>query len=203
MDRIFSYKTVLPNQNEIQLKEKGSKFMGYIFPVENEKEVSKELEKVKSLHSHSSHICYAYTYGINEPTVKTNDDGEPNHTAGTPIYNQIQSFQLHNVIGIVVRYFGGTKLGVSGLIQAYKQTAKLSIENAEIIEIPLSFTIEIQCSYAKLSSVFHLIHNTPHALILSQKLEQNCELLVEFPLEWKEKILEKLHSIPVQFQWIK
>ncbi|MDF2457519.1 MAG: Xaa-Pro dipeptidase, partial [Cytophagaceae bacterium] len=116
-------------------KEKGSKFLSKALPVQSEDEIKQHLASIRKEYDDARHVCYAFS--LQEPflTERGNDDGEPAHTAGTPILNQIRSFELSNVLVVVVRYFGGTKLGVSGLIQAYKAAAEDALQKAEIIAI--------------------------------------------------------------------
>lgn len=117
-----------------EYKEKGSKFLAYAFPVSNEEEIMLQLSTLKSQHPKARHFCYAYRLGINGLQYRINDDGEPSGTAGKPIYGQILSHEFSDVFVVVVRYFGGTKLGASGLIQAYKQAAAEALDQAISIE---------------------------------------------------------------------
>ena len=128
------FKTIKSASEETLFKDKNSKFYGFAFPINNEDEVKNELEKVKKIHPNAGHHCYAYQIGVEDIIYRANDDGEPNNSAGMPIYGQIQSYDITNVLIVVVRYFGGTKLGVSGLINAYRSSAKITIESSEIIE---------------------------------------------------------------------
>jgi uncharacterized YigZ family protein len=130
---IDHYKTITaPSTGEF--KDRGSKFFAYAFPIFTEEEWQEELEAVKKEHFKARHHCYAYRLGVDQNNFRANDDGEPSGTAGRPILGQIDSFELTNVIVIVVRYFGGTKLGTSGLINAYKLSAAAALENATIEE---------------------------------------------------------------------
>jgi uncharacterized YigZ family protein len=130
---IDHYKTIAgPSTGEF--KDRGSKFFAYAFPVFTEEEWQEELEAVKKEHFKARHHCYAYRLGVDQNNFRANDDGEPSGTAGRPILGQIDSFELTNVLIIVVRYFGGTKLGTSGLINAYKLSAAAALDNATIEE---------------------------------------------------------------------
>ena len=129
-----TYKTILEPSEEVLFKEKNSKFFGYAFPILNEEDVKVHLEQLKKQHFSARHWCYAYQIGTEKITFRANDDGEPNNSAGMPIYGQIQSFEVTNILIVVVRYFGGVKLGVGGLISAYKTAAQMSLENAQIID---------------------------------------------------------------------
>lgn len=113
--------------SESMYKDKGSKHFGYVFPVSSQEEIQNQLISLRKKHYSAQHVCYAWSLGLTEITTKSTDDGEPSHTAGTPILGQIRSHKLHNVLIAVVRYFGGTKLGTSGLIHAYKTAAKDAI----------------------------------------------------------------------------
>ena len=135
MDEIIdTYKTIEFPSEEILFKEKGSKFFGYAFPVTTEEAIKEHLEILKKQHHTARHWCYAWQLGKSYELYRANDDGEPSNSAGMPIYGQLQSFELTNILLVVVRYFGGTKLGVGGLIQAYKTTAQWALEASEIIE---------------------------------------------------------------------
>ena len=129
-----TYKTILEPPEEILFKEKKSKFFAYSFPIISEEEVKPIIEELKKKHHTANHVCYAWQLGIENLNYRANDDGEPNNSAGMPIYGQIQSFEVTNILVAVVRIFGGTKLGVGGLISAYKTAAQLSLEKAIIIE---------------------------------------------------------------------
>jgi uncharacterized YigZ family protein len=141
-----TYKTIASESEEVLFKEKGSKFFGYAFPIQNEDEVKPIIENLKKQHPNAVHYCYAYQLGT-APKIsyRANDDGEPSNTAGTPIYGQIQSYGLTNILVVVVRIFGGTKLGVSGLISAYKTTAQMTLEASEVVEktIDVDFLISL------------------------------------------------------------
>jgi len=111
-----TYNTITKASEEVLFKDKNSKFFGYAFPVSNEGQAKLHIETLKKKHHQAGHFCYAYQIGIETLKYRANDDGEPNNSAGTPIYGQIQSFDLTNILVVVVRYYGGVKLGVSGLI---------------------------------------------------------------------------------------
>ncbi|MFW5793214.1 MAG: IMPACT family protein [Bacteroidota bacterium] len=147
----------LEKQSEGIYKDKGSKFIGVAMPVESEEEIKEQLVKIKKQYHDARHHCYAYALGINNEIYRINDDGEPSGTAGKPIYGQILSFQLSNVLIIVVRYFGGTKLGVRGLINAYKGAAKDAILNNNIIEKYLCNVYKIEFKYDEMNDVMRII----------------------------------------------
>ena len=131
----FSFNTIKSPVENILLKEKGSKFIGFVFPLDDEKDLKKNLEKIREEHPKATHHCYAFRLGIKGENYRANDDGEPSGSAGLPIYNQLLAHDITNVLLIEVRYYGGTKLGVSGLVKAYKESAKVTLEEAEKISI--------------------------------------------------------------------
>lgn len=171
-----TYKTIASSVQEVIFKEKSSKFLGYAFPVTSEEEIKAHLEEVKKAHFSARHWCYAWQlgYGTNQ-RYRANDDGEPNNTAGIPIYGQIQSFELTNVLVIVVRYFGGIKLGVGGLVQAYKTTAQLTLQETEIEEKLITEELCIRFDYPFMNKVMRVVKEQ-NLNITQQLLTENCEL---------------------------
>ena len=171
-----TYKTIESSVQEVIFKEKSSKFLGYAFPVTSEEEIKAHLEEVKKAHFSARHWCYAWQlgYGTNQ-RYRANDDGEPNNTAGIPIYGQIQSFELTNILVIVVRYFGGIKLGVGGLVQAYKTTAQLTLQEAEIEEKLITEELRIHFEYPLMNKVMRVVKEQ-NLNITQQLLTENCEL---------------------------
>jgi uncharacterized YigZ family protein len=153
-----TYQTIDSASEEILMKEKGSKFFGYAFPIESEDEVKPIIENLKKQHPHAVHFCYAYQLGV-APKIsyRANDDGEPGNTAGAPIYGQIQSFGLTNVLVVVVRIFGGVKLGVGGLISAYKTSAQMTLEICEIVEKTIDVQLLISFDYKNMNKVMRVI----------------------------------------------
>lgn len=183
------YKTITKPSEETLFKDKNSKFYGFAFPVNNEDEVKNELEKVKKIHPNAGHHCYAYQIGVEDIIYRANDDGEPNNSAGMPIYGQIQSFDITNVLIVVVRYFGGTKLGVSGLINAYRSSAKITIESSEIIEKTVEVYFKIIFEYDMMSKVLRILKEK-NIEIIQQKLELNCEYIIAVRKKESKYILE-------------
>lgn len=152
-----TYTTIAQATDEVLFKEKSSKFFGYAFPIESEEEVKPIIDQLRKLHPHAVHYCYAYQIGTEKISYRANDDGEPSNSAGAPIYGQIQSFGLTNVLLVVVRIFGGIKLGVGGLITAYKTTAQLVLEDAEIIEKTIDIHFLISFDYKNMNKVMRVI----------------------------------------------
>jgi uncharacterized YigZ family protein len=152
-----TYTTIAQATDEIIFKEKSSKFFGYAYPIQSEDEVKPIIDILRKQHPHAVHYCYAYQIGTEKISYRANDDGEPSNTAGAPIYGQIQSFGLTNVLLVVVRIFGGIKLGVGGLITAYKTTAQMVLEEAEIIEKTIDIHFLISFDYKNMNKVMRVI----------------------------------------------
>jgi uncharacterized YigZ family protein len=167
-----TYNTIEFPSSEILFKEKNSKFFGYAFPIQFENEVKPIIDSLRKQHPNAGHFCYAYQIGADTVTYRANDDGEPGNTAGTPIYGQIQSFSVTNVIIIVVRIFGGVKLGVGGLISAYKTTAQMVLENCEIVEKTINIHYSITFDYKNMNKVMRVIKEKKLEII-SQEMELN------------------------------
>lgn len=170
-----TYNTIDIAVENILFKEKNSKFMGYAFPITSENEVKTHIENLKKEHFSARHWCYAYQIGTETFKFRANDDGEPSNSAGMPIYGQIQSFEITNVLLVVVRYFGGVKLGVGGLISAYKTTAQLTLEEANIIEKTIDKHFKITFDYKNMNKVMRIIKEKNLAIVY-QKMELNCEI---------------------------
>ena len=152
----MNYKTI-SSSSIGEFKDRGSKFFAYAFPAYSEEEWQIHLEEVKKEHFKARHHCFAFRLGLDKNNFRANDDGEPSGTAGRPILGQIDSFGLTNVFIVVVRYFGGTKLGTSGLINAYRTSAQIALTNANIIEKSLDDIFQITFDYALMSDVMNTI----------------------------------------------
>lgn len=184
-----TYKTITkPSIGEL-FKDKNSKFIGYAFPVENEDQIKTHIEEVKKEHYSARHWCYAYQLGTETTTFRANDDGEPNNSAGMPIYGQIQSFEVTNVLVIVVRYYGGVKLGVGGLINAYKTGAQFALEASEIVEKTINKQFILKFEYKNMSKVMRTLKEN-QVEILKQTLELNCLLEISVRKGNASKIFE-------------
>ena len=165
-----------------EFKERGSKFIGYLFPAKSEHEFDEQLQKLKTELWDASHHCYAYRIGASDTTEFSSDDGEPSGTAGLPILNQLKSSELVDVGAISVRYFGGTKLGKSGLIESYGESIRLAIDAAKLLEIKLVQFVQVTYPYSQ--------ENAINKLILDYELvEQTAEYLAE---------VSKLFACPLQ-----
>ncbi|UUC45613.1 IMPACT family protein [Flavobacterium cerinum] len=170
-----TYKTLASPSEEILYKEKNSKFFGYAFPITSEDDVKILLDDLKKQHHSARHWCYAFQTGTEKIYFRANDDGEPNNSAGMPIYGQIQSFDVTNVLVVVVRYFGGVKLGVGGLISAYKTAAQMALEVSEITERTIDIHYLIRFDYKNMNKVMRVIKEK-NLDIISQKMEMSCEI---------------------------
>lgn len=196
----FSYQTIANPVEEISFKEKGSKFIGYAFPVLDEDEVKENLMQLWQKYPDATHICYAYRLGKEGEKYRANDDGEPSGSAGLPIYNQIISKEITNVLVCSVRFYGGTKLGVSGLIKAYKLSAQMVLDEAKIVEKHLTQKVRFKFSYEDQGSVMRNIDKF-NAEVLQTEFTENCVVLVRTKMENLESFLstfEPLYQVQIQ-----
>ena len=192
-----SYKTIDIASEETLFKEKGSKFFGYAFPVLSEDDVKDCLEVLKKKHHSARHFCYAYQIGVEHTQYRANDDGEPNNSAGLPIYGQIQSFEVTNTLIVSVRYFGGTKLGVGGLISAYKKSAQLALTASEIIEKTINVQFKLTFNYDLMNPVMRIIKEK-QIEIVHQRLEMDCSYIISVRKSDANRIFqifEALHKV--------
>jgi uncharacterized YigZ family protein len=187
MNKTDTYKTITKPSSEAIFKDRGSKFYGYAYPIKSEEDVKIYIEILKKEHYNARHWCYAWQLGKEYEKFRANDDGEPNNSAGMPIYGQLQSFNLTNILIVVVRYFGGTKLGVGGLIQAYKTAAKMALEEANIVEKTIDETFLLQFEYPEMNTVMRIIKEEK-LRITGQKLEINCEYNIAVRLKDANRI---------------
>lgn len=194
-----TYKTIAKASEEVLLKEKKSKFYGFAFPVKDEEQAKLQIDGLRKQFPTANHVCYAWQIGINDPTYRANDDGEPNNSAGMPIYGQIQSFEVTNILIAVVRVFGGTKLGVGGLISAYRNTAKLALENSAIVQKIIEEQLLLKFEYAEMDLVMRFIKKN-QLNITSQELNLDCEIVIAVRKSELGKVivnLKTLHKIKV------
>lgn len=168
--------------------------MSFAFPVVSEEEIKKHLSVLRKLHPGASHHCYAFRLGADKQSYRSNDDGEPSNTAGKPILGQIQSKDLTNILIVVVRYFGGTLLGVSGLIQAYKLSSSDAISNAKIVERTVNDVYELKFEYLYMNDVMKIIKDE-NMNILSQNFELTCFLWFSVRKSNSTKVYDLLSKI--------
>lgn len=168
-------------------KDKGSKFIGYVFPVKDVEDIKEQINSLKELHPKARHICYAYRLGFTPEEARSNDDGEPSGSAGKPILNTILSTNVHYTLVAVVRYFGGTLLGVPGLIQAYKEASLEAFAASEIVEIEPMDTLEIRFNYPQMNEVMKVIKKYP-IQIVEQEINNDCRYMLTFPLRIADEV---------------
>lgn len=191
-----TYKTIVKPSEDVLFKDKNSKFFGYAFPVISEEEVKAHLEDLKKKHHQARHWCYAWQIGKDKEhrQFRANDDGEPSNSAGMPIYGQIQSFDVTDILIVVVRYFGGVKLGVGGLIKAYKTAAQMALENSKIVKRTIDEVFEIHFDYPEMNIVMRIIKE--HDLnIKSQNLGLDCKIYISVRKKEAEDIFEKFQAV--------
>lgn len=188
-----TYLTIQAPQ-QIIFKDKGSKFLAFAYPVENDKQIKEILIQLKKEHPTANHHCYAYILGADKANTRANDDGEPSYTAGKPILGQIQSNDLTNVLIVVVRYFGGTLLGVSGLINAYKTSAADVIKSSTIIEKQILFKYAIHFPFEQMNDVMKLLKQL-NCKIQEQQFDTSCSIIFSIRKANSEACEEKLKKI--------
>lgn len=185
-----SYLTI-EHDSEGFYKEKGSKFIAFACPVQSEEEIRAKLEALRKEYYDARHHCYGYIYGNDGAHFRANDDGEPGHSAGDPILGQIKSRELTNTLVVVIRYFGGTKLGVSGLIGAYKTAAAEALEANTIIKREITEKLQFNFPYEEMNAVMKLVKDLS-LKILNQGYEDQCTLDVEVIVSTVASLEEKV-----------
>lgn len=189
-----TYRTLETPSEEVLYKDKSSKFFGYTYPVQFEDEVKIIIEDLKKQHHNARHWCYAYQIGTEKISFRANDDGEPSNSAGAPIYGQILSFEVTNILIVVVRYFGGIKLGVGGLITAYKATAQMALENTVIIEKTINIHYILHFDYKNMNKVMRVIKEK-NLEIVNQKMEMSCEIEITTRKKNAEMIFDIFNNL--------
>lgn len=189
-----TYNTIAFPSTEILYKEKNSKFFGYAFPVTNEDEIKEHLDVLRKQHHGAVHFCYAFQLGTDKIQYRANDDGEPSNSAGMPIYGQIQSFCITNVLVVVVRFFGGVKLGVGGLISAYRTAAQMALEESQIIEKTIDVTFEVTFDYKNMNKVMRVIKEK-NLEIVSQEMNESCKIVIATRKKNAEMIFDIFNNL--------
>ena len=192
------YKTISKPSVEVIFKEKGSKFLAYAYPLQREEQVKEFIDNLKKEHHKARHWCYAWQVGVETIQFRVNDDGEPNNSAGQPIYGQILSKELTNVLVVVVRYFGGTKLGVGGLVNAYKASAQLALASSQIITKTIDIHFKIVFEYVYMNKVMRIIKEN-NITIASQKTELHCEIEISI----RKKDIKRIKSAFEELRHVK
>jgi uncharacterized YigZ family protein len=195
MDEITdAYKTIEKPSEETLFKDRNSKFFGYTFPVLNEDDVKEAIEGLKKKHHSARHFCYAWQFGTETIRFRANDDGEPSNSAGMPIYGQIQAFGVTNILIVSVRYFGGTKLGVGGLINAYRSSAQLALEVSEIVEKTINIDYKLSFGYDMMNKVMRIVKENK-LNIISQQLELSCQYIISVRKKDAATIFEVFNNL--------
>lgn len=200
MDSKDTYRAIEVASTETLFKDRNSKFYGYAFPVQNEGDIKEALEGLKKKHHTARHFCYAWQLGIDQIRFRANDDGEPSNSAGMPIYGQIQSYDVTNILIVSVRYFGGTKLGVGGLINAYRNSAQLALEASDIKEKTIDVQYELIFQYDMMNKVMRIIKEK-NLTIIQQKLEEDCSYVISVRKKDAEmvfQIFENLYKVAIK-----
>jgi uncharacterized YigZ family protein len=187
------YRTILAPAEGI-FKNKGSRFLSFAYPVEHVDEIKNHLHDLKARYHDARHHCYAYVLGIRADQVRANDDREPSGTAGRPILGQIQSLNLTNVLVVVVRYFGGTLLGTSGLIEAYKSATHDALSRSSIIDKTENRNFRIKFEYSKMNELLHLIKDE-NAIVISKEFQESGSMQVAIRLSKATLFVEKLNHL--------
>lgn len=179
---------------QAEYRDRGSKFLAFAYPVAVVEEVKPLLDDLKKEHPKASHYCFAYKIGLDGKQFRTNDDGEPSGTAGKPIFGIIESKQLTNILIVVVRYFGGTLLGVPGLIQAYKSAAALVLQTIPVIQKAVEFKISLHFDYTIINEVMIIVKQY-NCNIIRQDLQLFCHLEIGVPRNRLNEVVFKLKDI--------
>jgi uncharacterized YigZ family protein len=197
---VDSYKTT-KSPSEGLFKDKGSKFLAFAYPFENEFEIKKIIEPLRKEHFKAVHFCYAYRIGLDKNNYRVNDDGEPSGSAGRPILNVLLSKEITNILVVVVRYWGGTLLGVPGLINAYKSATEEAIVNSEIIEKTVNDVYQVTFDYVQMNDVMKVVKDFD-LKIRNQQFDNQCVIEIEFRQSISSQVIgrfEEIDEIEVEF----
>tara|TARA_B110000003_G_scaffold75070_1_gene76542 strand:- start:508 stop:1104 length:597 start_codon:yes stop_codon:yes gene_type:complete len=189
-----TYRTINISSDYL-LKEKQSKFYGYSFPVSDTKKIKSFIALLQKKHHNARHFCYAYKIGFEDPVFRVNDDGEPRNSAGMPIYGQIQSYNLTNVLIVIVRYFGGIKLGLGGLVSAYKECAKKTLESNKIITRTITLPVQIKFNYLQMNNVMRIIKKYDLEVV-NQEMQIDCVFDILTTKDNNEAVCYQLSRYP-------
>lgn len=199
-DMISDSFNTIEKESEGYFKDKGSKFYSYAFPFENEEKIKEIIVILKKKHHGARHFCYAWRLGTENIRHRANDDGEPSSTAGKPILGQLQSFEVTNILIVVVRYFGGTLLGVSGLINAYKNAANDVLNNSKILIKLIEKKYKVSFTYNELNDVMHLLKQENYNII-NTDFKESCSLIFSVrksEAENAEKLFNRLYKVQLK-----
>jgi uncharacterized YigZ family protein len=188
-----TYKTIEKEAEGI-FRDKGSRFIAYLYPIKSEEEIKNIIAELKALHPKARHYCWAMRIGPDRTVFRLNDDGEPSGTAGRPILNTLLSSDLTNVLAVVVRYFGGTLLGVPGLINAYKSATQDAINQAIIVEKTINIIFKLEFQHSVMNEVMRIIKDE-NLKIFNQEFDLNCSLAIEIRQSQVNKVIAKLDKV--------
>jgi uncharacterized YigZ family protein len=186
--------TTVARTGKAEFKDKGSKFIGYVYPIASTEEFRERLNEVKKEHPKATHHCFAYRLGLDGNTYRVSDDGEPSGTAGRPILGQIDSKELINTLVIVVRYFGGTLLGVPGLINAYKSAASLALQTTQLVQKPVEKEFVVQFDYTQVNEIMTLVKQY-NCRVVRQEMQLFCNMTIAIPRNRIPEVSYKLKEI--------
>jgi uncharacterized YigZ family protein len=188
-----NYKTI-EKQAVAEFNDRGSKFIGYVYPISSTQQFKEKLNAVKKDHPKATHHCFAYRLGNDMNNFRVSDDGEPSGSAGKPILGQIDSRELTDILVIVVRYFGGTLLGVPGLINAYKSAASLALQLTPVVMKPITERYELHFNYTQMNEVMAAVRSC-QCIIVENEAQLFCRMVVEVPLSRLQQFLMKIESL--------
>jgi uncharacterized YigZ family protein len=188
-----NYKTI-EKQAVAEFKDRGSKFIGYVYPISSAEEFKEKLNAIKKEHPKATHHCFAYRLGNDMNNFRVSDDGEPSGSAGKPILGQIDSRELTDILVIVVRYFGGTLLGVPGLINAYKSAASLALQLTPVVLKPITERYELHFDYTQMNEVMAAVRSC-QCIIVENEAQLFCRMVVDVPLSRLQQFLMKIESL--------
>lgn len=193
MEERDSYLTIVAPAEAVY-KERSSKFLAYAYPVTSEEQIKEILDALHKQYYDATHLCYAWRLGPHAEQFRSNDDGEPSGTAGKPILGQLLSHELTDCLIVVVRYFGGTKLGVSGLIQAYKESAQEAIAASEIVEKTVDISVHIEFSYVSMNDIMRIVkEELPR--IDEQSFDNLCSMTLSIRQSRAQRLIDRLNKV--------
>lgn len=195
MQETDSYKTI-KTTSEGDYRERGSKFLSVLFPCTDDESYKEQLKRIKKAHPSARHFCFASVIGVKEQEHRSSDDGEPSGTAGLPILNQILSAGITNAAIVVVRYFGGTKLGKPGLIHAYKESARLALEESKTVIIPITVRLSVEFGYDDTGTITRLVVQFPDSEIIDRLFEVRCTIVFTVPKSQVDNGLHLFDHLP-------
>ena len=188
-----TYKTISSPTENI-FRDRGSKFLAYAYPVTSDNDIKPIIAKLKAEHPKANHHCWAIRLGIDRSVFRVNDDGEPSGTAGRPILNTLLSRDITNVLVVVVRYFGGTLLGVPGLINAYKTATEMALDVADVIEKTVNDIYSITFDYIQMNDVMRILKDE-QLQVLEKVSELNCQIKLSIRKTQVEQVMSKLNKV--------